>query len=76
MLELLSRIEAQIEAELKEHAAQALSAPRDKSEFGFGEACGMQAGLQRALLLVRSAISNEDEDDEHGRIRRAGSRLA
>lgn len=73
MVDLWSRIVAQIEAELKQQADSALRHPSDTSPFGYGNACGMQAGLLRALAIVQSALSEETDEDEHGSIRRVGS---
>lgn len=74
MLELMQRVEALIQAKALEQATGAVRNPGDTSQFGYGHACGIQAGLQIALEILRSAQSSEEEDDEHGSLRRVGSR--
>ena len=38
-----------------------LATPKDKSEFGYGEACGIYQGLGRAEQLLLDTVG-EDED--------------
>ena len=49
---------------LKEEQADCialLATPKDKSEFGYGEACGIYQGLCRAEQLFEEVVG-EDED--------------
>lgn len=38
-----------------------LHTPKDKSEFGYGEACGITQGLDRAKQLFLEVIGEEDD---------------
>ena len=40
---------------------QLLETPKDKSEFGYGEACGTLAGLRRAEQLFTEMLEEEDD---------------
>ncbi len=50
---------------LKEEQANCialLATPKNKSEFGYGEACGIYQGLRRAEQLFDEVVG-EDEDE-------------
>ncbi len=73
MLELELRIKRALEAELLKHSQNALLAPGNQpSLYDYGFACGVAAGMSKAIDVVRSAISSDEEEDDHGRIRRGG----
>ena len=38
-----------------------LATPKDKSEFGYGEACGIYQGLRRAEQLFEDVVGEEDD---------------
>ena len=40
-----------------------LATPKDKSEFGYGEACGLYQGLCRAEQLFEDVVGEEDDRD-------------
>lgn len=51
-------------ARIKEEQAgciQLLATPKDKTAFGYGEACGMLQGLNRAEQLFSEVIGEEDD---------------
>lgn len=58
---------AVIDGLIEEHRATALSKPKEKSEYGFGWAVGVEQGLQMALQGIQAAMtkaSREEEQDE------------
>lgn len=71
MLELEQRIVMAVRGALEKHTKAALqktsSAP---SLYDYGYVSGVAAGLQLAEQIVIAAISSDEEEDDHGRIRR------
>lgn len=53
-LEQLKRLQIQ-------YAAEVLTKPKDKSEFGFGHASGFYTGLLRAEQLFNEVIGEEHD---------------
>ena len=43
------------------HAIEALQKPKDKSEFGYGEAHGVLVGLKHAEQLFEETIGEDDD---------------
>lgn len=58
---VLKRFLAALKEEQSKHAINSLTRPPDKTEFGFGHACGIHVGLIRAEQLFAEVIG-EDED--------------
>lgn len=60
-----STIEKQFLEQLKrlqvEYAVETLTKPNDKSEFGFGQVCGVYRGLLRAEQLFKKVIGEDDD---------------
>jgi hypothetical protein len=46
-----------------EWSNESLTRPSDKTEFGYGRACGTLQGLKRAEQLL-TQVMEEDDDDE------------
>lgn len=60
----MPQIEAIFIERLKQEQAnciQLLRTPKDKSEFGYGEASGLLQGLSRAEQLFSEVIGEEDD---------------
>jgi hypothetical protein len=70
VLELEQRIVMALQGELKRHTEAALQKPANPSLYDYGYVSGVSLGLQKALQLVLSAISQDEEEDGHGRVRR------
>lgn len=60
-LELSKKFLALIKGEKEKHAVLSVVRPPDKSEFGFGQACGIYSGLHRAEQLFKQAIGEEED---------------
>ncbi len=56
---LLKKFLAALKEEQSQHAVASLVRPPDKSEFGFGHASGLYAGLIRAEQLFEEIIGEE-----------------
>lgn len=56
---VLKRFLTALKEEQAKHAHYSLTRPPDKSEFGFGHACGLHAGLIRAEQLFEEVIGEE-----------------
>ena len=50
-----------IKSEMEKHAVLSVVRPPEKTEFGFGQACGIYAGLYRAEQLFKQAIGEEED---------------
>ena len=71
MLELGTRIVMSIRGALDRHTKASLGRPANEpSLFDYGYAVGVADGLRQAEQVILAAISNEEEDDEHGSSRR------
>lgn len=70
MLELEQRIVMAIRGGLNKHTEAALQKPVNPTLYDYGYVSGVSYGLQEALRLVMSAIAQDEEDDDHGKIRR------
>lgn len=46
------------------HAIEALTTPKGKTEFDYGEAVGFNRGLTTAIQLVSGLLEKEDKDSE------------
>jgi hypothetical protein len=43
------------------YSVEALSTPVDKSEFGFGQACGLFQGIRLARSILERVMNEDDE---------------
>ena len=50
-----------IKVEQAQYSDAALTKPADKTEFGFGQACGLYQGLLRAEQLFKEVVGEEDD---------------
>ncbi len=50
-----------LKEEQSKHAVASLIRPSDKSEFGFGQVCGLYAGLVRAEQLFEEVIGEAED---------------
>lgn len=64
----LERLE---EAKAKAAFESLSPADSEKSEFGYGKACGVQLGLQIARELIEAVLSESDQDDSRTQNRRS-----
>jgi hypothetical protein len=58
---VLKRFLAALKEEQGKHAINSLTRPPDKTEFGFGHACGIHVGLIRAEQLFEEVIGEEED---------------
>lgn len=50
-----------LDQEQSDYAKEALTRPRGQSEFDYGYAVGLYAGLQRARDVLENMLRDEDE---------------
>jgi len=58
---LVKRFLERLKSEQAEYPREALMRPKDKTEFGFGEASGILKGLYRAEQLFEEVIGEEKD---------------
>ena len=59
--QILKRFLFALKEEQSKHAINSLTRPPDKTEFGFGHACGIHVGLIRAEQLFAEVIGEEED---------------
>ena len=60
-LEISKKFLELIKSDMEKHAVLSVVRPPDKSEFGFGQACGIYSGLYRAEQLFKQVIGEEED---------------
>ena len=58
---VLKRFLDALREEQSRHALNSVTRPPNKTEFGFGHACGTYAGLYRAEQLFNEVIGEEED---------------
>lgn len=72
---LIERAIIALKKQLSELAHSALDSPAQRDAYEYGRMVGNYAGLKHALSVIESALSKENEDDDHGYERRGETRI-
>ena len=74
-LPLIERVLFALNEELKSFSESALKSPAQRDAFEYGRVTGHFSGLNRAVQVIEEALHKDNEDDDHGYIRRGETRF-